>query len=59
METPFGNNLDNFSGVPTPAFPGMNGNRGPGEFGFEQNNLDPSARFCNAPWHGYFEPGTP
>jgi len=41
METPFGNNLDNFSGVPTPAFPGMNGNRGPGEFGFEQNNLDP------------------
>ena len=41
METPFGNNLDNFSGVPTPAFPGMNGNRGQGEFGFEQNNLDP------------------
>jgi len=41
MEKPFGNNLGNFSGVPTPAFPGMNGNRGPGEFGFEQNNLDP------------------
>ena len=41
MEKPIGNNFGNFSGVPTPAFPGMNGNRGPGEFGFEQNNLDP------------------
>ena len=40
MEMPFGN-LGNFPGVPTPAFPGMNGNRGQGEFGFEQNNLDP------------------